>query len=115
MENRGNLGFETAIEELLTKHPRAQEMLGVGGNQDKTWLISGEGAPAKWLRDLDWGHHCESCCAWWMGPSIATTQGNEYPAVGGRCGICERRFEALHSIAMRRSGGDFQSKRRVRC
>ena len=80
-------------------------MLGVGGNQDKTWLISGEGAPAKWLRDLDWGHHCESCCAWWMGPSIATTQGNEYPAVGGRCGICERRFEALHSIAMRRSGG----------
>ena len=56
VENRKNLGFETAIEELLTRHPRAQEMLGVGGNQDKTWLISGEGAPAKWLRDLDWGH-----------------------------------------------------------
>ena len=105
VENRGNLGFETAIEELLTKHPRAQEMLSVGGNQDKTWLISGEGAPAKWLRDLDWGHHCGSCCAWWMGPSIATAKGNEYPAVGGKCGICERRFEALHSVAMRRSGG----------
>ena len=112
VENRGDLQFENAIEALLTKRPKAQEMLGSGGKQDKTWLISGEGAPVKWLRDLDWGSHCDSCCAWWMGPSLATKQGRAYPMLGAMCAICERRYEALRDIAMRRTRGIFRAKRR---
>ena len=85
-------------------------MLGAGGKQDKTWLISGEGAPVKWLRDLDWGSHCDSCCAWWMGPSLATKQGRAYPMSGAMCAICERRYEALRDIAMRRTRGNLSSE-----
>ena len=101
VDHRGTNGFEEALDVLLAQHPKMKEL----PKGDKTWMISGDGAPVKWLRKLDWGCHCTSCCAWWMGPQVATERGRSYPALGVWCAISERRYEAISEVARSRAGG----------
>ena len=55
--------------------------------------------PAKWLRKIDWGFHCNQCKAWWLGEiKIDLETRQQYPNLGMRCWVCQKYARDVREI-----------------
>ena len=55
--------------------------------------------PAKWLRKIDWGFHCNQCKAWWLGEiKIDLETRQQYPNLGMRCWLCQRYAQDVREV-----------------
>ena len=102
--NKGRLRREwwTVIDRMdRTLYHDIERKLGDVAGQKWTgdMCINDLSLPAKWLRKIDWGFHCNQCKAWWFGEiKIDLESRQQYPNLGMRCWLCQRYAQDVREI-----------------